>query len=148
MIGHIKTFLAKDSKTPFEYDKLNIDELVQHVDPQLWDAVCALTKSKAENRNTSKATDPLSVEHHIQKVCRFFLLCMMMFCIDDRCSMPMHTLATDMADSQGRSALLVKFLNRLGVCASADTLLRFIQFKASSYQYSYERSTQTKTVFW
>ena len=48
--------------------------------------------------------------------------------------MPMHTLVTYMVDSQGGSALVVKFLNHLGVCASADTLLWFIQFKASSYQ--------------
>ena len=47
--------------------------------------------------------------------------------------MPMHTLLTDTIESQGGSALLIKILNRLGVCASADTLSRFIQYKASTF---------------
>ena len=38
-----------------------------------------------------------------------------MFCTDDRCSFPLHTLVTDLVDSQGGSALLIKILNRLGV---------------------------------
>jgi len=111
MISHNKTLIANDSKTPFEYDELNIDDLVEQVDPQLWDTICTLTKSKAENRNTSMVTDPHSGVHYIKKVRRFFLLCMMMFCIDDRCSMPMHTLVTDMVDSQGGSAGI--FLSRV-----------------------------------
>ena len=55
-----------------------------------------------------------------------------MFCTDDRCSVPMHTLLTDTIDSQGGSATLIQILNRLGVCASADTLSRFIQVKANT----------------
>ena len=47
--------------------------------------------------------------------------------------MPMHTLLTDTIESQGGSALLIKILNRLGVCASADTLSRFIQYKVSTF---------------
>ena len=44
----------------------------------------------------------------------------------------MHTLITDVIDSQGGSAMLIKILNRLGVCASADTLSRYIQHKRSN----------------
>ena len=45
--------------------------------------------------------------------------------------MPMHTLITDLIESQGGSLMLVKTLNRLGVCTSADSLARFIQHKRS-----------------
>ena len=45
--------------------------------------------------------------------------------------MPLHTLLTDMIDSQGESDLLVRLLNRLGVCSSFDTLSRFVQYKVS-----------------
>ena len=55
-----------------------------------------------------------------------------MFCIDDRCSFPLHTLVTDLVDSQGGSALLIKILNKLGICASSDTLYRHIQYKVGS----------------
>ena len=44
----------------------------------------------------------------------------------------MHTLITDVVESQGGSTLLVRMLNRIGVCASADTLSRFIQHKVST----------------
>ena len=71
----------------------------------------------------------------------------MMFCIDDRCSMPMHTLVPDMVDSQGGYALLMKFLNRLCVYASADTLSRFIQFKVSSYQELRKKYSNLDSVF-
>ena len=36
---------------------------------------------------------------------------------------------TDTIESQGGSILLIKILNRLGACASADTLSRFVQYK-------------------
>ena len=44
----------------------------------------------------------------------------------------LHTLLTDIVEGQGGSALLIRLLNRLGVCASLDTLKRFIQYKVSS----------------
>lgn len=45
--------------------------------------------------------------------------------------MPLHTLITDLIESQGGSSVLVRSLNRLGVCACADTLARFIQHRVS-----------------
>ena len=58
-----------------------------------------------------------------------------MFITDDRCSVPMRTLLTDMVESQGWSSVLVRTLNPLGVCSSADTLARFIQHKRSACEY-------------
>ena len=71
---------------------------------------------------------------HKNKVRRYILLCCLMFTIDSRCSSPLHTLMTDVVDSLGGTANLVKILNRLGVCASEDTLPRFIQHKVSTQQ--------------
>ena len=50
--------------------------------------------------------------------------------------MPMHTLITDLVESQGGSTVLIRTLNRLGVCSSADTLARFRQHKRSSCEYA------------
>ena len=52
-----------------------------------------------------------------------------MFCTNDRCSIPVHTLITDTIESCGGSTQLVRTLNRLGVCSSADTLARAIQYR-------------------
>ena len=57
-----------------------------------------------------------------------------MFCTDDRYSIPLHTLVTDTIDRCGGSTELIRILNRLGVCASADTLARFIQHKVKERQ--------------
>ena len=130
--SQIKTFLAEDTQTQYEHDNFNLDILTNKIHPELWAAICLLTRSQRESRGTSAVTDPTSSAHHLKKVRRLFLLCTMLFCTDDRCSMPMHTLVTDIIESQGGSTLLVQMLNRLGVCASADTLSRFIQHKVTT----------------
>ena len=77
----------------------------------------------------SPSNDPTSIPYHIKKARRFFVVCSLLFCTDDQCSLPLLTLVTDMIESQGGSSLLVKILNRLWVCASSDTLSRFIHYK-------------------
>ena len=110
-----RSFLAKDVS---DYNKTDIDKLIDQINPEIWKAICMLTRSVSERRGTSKSlTNPASSTNHI-KVRRFFLLCAMMYCTDDRRSLPMHTLITDLIDSQGGTAHLIKVLNRLGVCAS------------------------------
>ncbi len=122
------------SPPPLDHDEVDFDDLIQQVDPQLWNAACLLTRSTSELRGTSKVNDPLSPAYHKKSVRCLFLLCTILFCTDDRCSMPLHTLMTDTIESQGGSVVLIKILNRLGVCASADTLSRFIQYKASTFR--------------
>ena len=117
------------SKKYHDYDELNLDEQISNISPQLWKVICCITQSKSELRGVSKVDDPHSLAHHVKRARRFFLLCMIMFSIDDKCSVPMHTLMTDLIENQGGSSVLIKILNRLGVCSSADTLARFIQHK-------------------
>ena len=95
--------------------------------------MCLLTRSTSELRGTSQVNDPTSTAYQRKKVRRFFLLCIILFCTDGKCSMPLHTLLADSTESQGGSTLLLRLLNRLGVCASADTLARFIQFKVTNF---------------
>ena len=127
--GQIDSYLSTHDNALQDYDEFNIDGHISNVDPQLWSAIHCITRSKSEIRGTSKAIDPTSQAFHVKKVRRFFLLCAIMFNTDDRSSMPMHTLLTDIVESQGGSSVLVQILNRLGVCSSADTLARFIQHK-------------------
>ena len=103
--------LAQDSKIPFEYDELDIDKLVAEMNQTLWKSICILIQSESERRGTSKATDPSTAAYHIKKIRRFFLLCNVLFCTDDRCSFPLHTLVTDVVESQGGSTLLIKFIS-------------------------------------
>ena len=54
-----------------------------------------------------------------------------MFCVNSHCHMPLHSLLTDIIDGLGGSTELIKIFNRLGICASADTLARRIQYISS-----------------
>ncbi len=99
--------------------------LIQGAGPQLWEAICLLTKSVSERVGIiglKRGRDPTSVANQTKEVASILLTQCNLFCSNDRCSVPLHTLLTDMIDSQGGSALLVRILNRLGICASLDTL--------------------------
>ena len=72
--------------------------------------------------------------NYIHKIRCLFCLCVLMFCTDDCYSIPLHTLVTDTIDRCGGSTELIRILNRLEVCASADTLARFIQHKVEEHQ--------------
>ena len=71
----INIFRAKDAQPPFEYDELDFDDLIKQIDPQLWNAVCLLTRSTSEIRGTSKVNDPSSSAYHTKRVRCLFLLC-------------------------------------------------------------------------
>lgn len=129
--NEVRRIVDKTSKTPVQNDQLDIDSLIQEADPQLWEAICILTRTVSEKKGTTKRSDT-SVAYQTKKLRRFFLLCMILFCSDDRCSVPLHILLTDVVDSQGGSALLVRILNRIGVCASQDTLLSSFKTMSST----------------
>ena len=139
MHEQIQVFLRADDKYPYQMD---INTLISQINPTLWKAICTITQSVSERRG--KGTT------HVKTVRRFFCLCALMFCTNDRCHMPLHNLLTDMVDGLGGSTLLIKLLNRLGVCSSADTLARAIQFRVAEReekgpQYKYAPTAFTIT---
>ncbi len=85
----------------------------------------------SECRGLSRVCDTTSHTHCVQKLRQFSCMSMLMYCIDDRCYLPLHCLITDLIDSCGGSTKLIRYLNRLGMCSSLDTLSRVIQQQAS-----------------
>ena len=129
---YIRKLVAQERITPFQYDAVEIDHLIEQIDPKLWNAVSMLTRSVSERRGKSASKNTASAISHVKKIRQLFALCTLPFCTDDRCSVPLHTLIADIVDSLGGSSLLLRILNRLGVCASSDTLSRFIQHNVQS----------------
>ncbi len=115
--------LEEERMAPFDFNDIKIDDLIAQTDKTLWKAI---TQSVGESRRSITMDE---TQTHTKKVRRYFILCCILFCTDARCSRPLHQLITNVVESQGGSALLIKILNRLGVCASADTLSRFVQYK-------------------
>ena len=122
---YIQSFLSHNTKHSFELSDTSIRELIGGIDPILWESVGLLTKTPGEKANIA-LTERYK---HTRVIRRFFVFCAMMFCINDNFTIPMHTLLTSIIDGQGGSASLIRVLNRLGVCASKDTLERHIQQK-------------------
>ena len=127
----IRKYLAADVSIPFEFDQLNIDQLVAEIDPKLWEFVCMITRpmSACKGYTYSSGEKNSLLNTRVKKVRRFFCLCVLLFCTDDRCHLPLHALITDAVESYGGSAMLIRMLNRLGACSSADTLARVIQYR-------------------
>jgi hypothetical protein len=127
----IQNMIALDAESPYDFSQICMSESIKNVDPVLWDAICMLTRSISESRGTSTMSTS-SIKYQIKQFRRFFIFATILFCTDDRCNMPLHTFMTDLVESQGGSGLLIKLLNRLGICSSSDVLSRFIQYKADT----------------
>ncbi len=83
----INTFCATDAQSIFDYDELDLDDLIKQIDPQLWNAVCLLTRSTSELRGTSKVNNPLSPTYHTKS---FVCLCYVQFCFAQTIGAPCH----------------------------------------------------------
>lgn len=58
------------------------------------------------------------------KVFEGFTYSAQLFVAHNRCSFPLHTLLADIVDGQCGPALLIKILNRVGICSSGETLIQ------------------------
>lgn len=124
MQQQIHGYISKDAVMPYRFDQMDIDKHISDLDPNLWEFITLLTSSLSERRGKSKAsTDPSTHTYTVKKVRHFFCLCVLMYCIDDRCYLPLHNLITDVVDSYGGSSTLIKILNRLG-CVLPLTLFK------------------------
>ena len=108
----IKDLIQQDSLAPHNIESTDINRFISDLDPDIWRAISLLTKplSKKANRNDSQ----------VRTIRRFFCVCVLLFTINSQCSFPMHTLLAEAIETCGGSKLLVKMLNRLGVCASPE----------------------------
>ena len=114
--------LIKTSKADSSLTSFDMTEMIQGIDPILWDAVCLLTQTASEKAGRSDRENSIVVSTR-----RLFILHQLMFCIDNRCSMPFHMINADLIDCCSGSTELMRIFNRLGVCVSSDTLKRHIQ---------------------
>ena len=88
---HVTKYLHENKKSTLELVDVNIDEQIQNIDQQLWEAVCMLTRSMSERNDPSGVSDKA-----LQ-----FILCTIMFCSNEDFTIPLHNLITDVVDGQG-----------------------------------------------
>ena len=126
--AHVKSFLSQH-KGDFKLTNTTISNLIASIDR---DAVCTLTMSSAEKKGSCKTS---TTTQHSKLMRRFFIFCSLMFCINDKCTIPLHTLLTSIIDGKGGSTTLIKIMNQLGACSSADTLFFFFFFSLNFWHW-------------
>ena len=135
----IKRQIRTTSESLSTTTSFDIQQMIDSIDPDLWETICILTasekrKRKRKPRPTTKKRRNRVSSTHVKNIRRLFILHQIMFSIDKTCSMPFHLLNADLLDCLGGSAELIRIFNRLGLCVSLDTLSRHIQTTISTVQ--------------
>ena len=81
------SLIDSDQSQPFDYQTLDIGKQIAQVDPLLLQHIDTLTRSYNETRRRL-SEDSLSA--HTKRVRKFYCLCVLLFCTNNRCCMPMH----------------------------------------------------------
>ena len=119
----IDRLVQQDINEPLNIEEIDIDEFLNGLDPDIWKAVSLLTQPLSARAIKSTS--------HVRKIRRFFCVCMLLFTTNPQCTVPIHTFVTDVVETCGGNTRLVRFLNRLGVCASMDTHARYVQYRTT-----------------
>ncbi len=121
--GHTqaKKLIETDSNSPHKTEDFIIDDFINNIDKDLWEAICILTQP-ADTTNIT----------HSRKIRRVFILRVILYTINSECSFPIHTLLVDIVVTCGGSTRVHKLLKRLGVCSSIETPARYVQHRVET----------------
>ena len=109
-----KVLISEFHDSLSRYHNLNLNDFVNNLDPSEADLVCKLPKKKVLWYTCNHAS---CLPHESA-------ICVLLFCTNNLCSMPLHVLLTEPVLCHGGSLELVKVLNRVGAVASLDTCNR------------------------
>jgi hypothetical protein len=91
-------------------------DFAESINPKLLIFIDKLTKPIRRNTSENNSQNKL--------IKQLYCLMVMLFCTNNQCYMPMHYLLADAVQYHGGSTTLVQILNRVGACASMDTVNR------------------------
>lgn len=118
----IDALIQEDETHPHSIENFNIEEFITKLDPDIWRAICLITQPRSSQASKG---DKSGIRNNRQVFCT----CALMFTTNSKCSFPLHTLIADAIETCGGSSRLVRLLNRLGACVSADTHARYVQYR-------------------
>ena len=105
-----KAFIASDTQVPFQFDTVHFESLIARINPKLWSAVKTLTQTSQHKKSAEDEEAGLDMhKQRIKNIRRYYCLCVLMFCANSKCHMPLHSLITDIVDSHGGSTELIRY---------------------------------------
>jgi hypothetical protein len=116
------------SATTMSMDPVDVavSSLLNETDTRLTSFIHTITQA-VRAKHTSAMSD---ITRHTKKIRQYFIICLLMNCINSTQSKPIHKLLADVVESNGGSRQLMKLLNRLGCVSSPDSHDRFVTFHA------------------
>ena len=124
----IEKTVKEDVANPHRIENIDVDKFINDLDPDVWKAVCLITQPLSSRAKNS--TD----NSNIRKIRRLFCICTLLFTTNSQCSFSLHTLLADAIETCRGSSRLMRLLNRVGACASADTHARYVQYRVQKYK--------------
>ena len=118
--------VQKMSEKSPDLTRIDIDLLSREVDPLLWEFIALVTRPLRERMGKMES------HPHVKKVRRYFILCQMLYCTNQKCNTPLHTLLADTIETCGGSRELIRIFNSLGAVSSVDTHDRFVTEEAEN----------------
>lgn len=124
--AYLNELLLNEIKILSEFQQqpkqLDIDWCISKCDPMIWDFLVRTTQSGRELSGSQQSP----TYKHTKKVRRFFIYCLLMYCIQLSYKSPIHLALTDAIEVCGGSRELIRILNRLGVSVSTDVHDNFV----------------------
>jgi hypothetical protein len=105
------------------YSNFNVEEFSNSINPLLLSIIQTITQPM-------RGDTQLKTQNKMIK--QMYSLMVLCYCINNQCYMPFHLLLTEAIQYHGGNTTLVKILNRVGACASMDTLMRVLTSVAES----------------
>lgn len=127
-----KALTAEYKFDPSKFSSLALRHLVSSLDPSLVRFIQKLTSGRSkrhwEVHDDCTSEDDQHKGMSIKEIRQVYALCVLLFCTDNTCSMPLHILLTEAILCHGGSLELVRILNRVGAVASLDTCNRLATY--------------------
>ncbi len=110
--------------TPGKYKTLNLQTVQDTMDPVLVSFINKITQSIRGRKRRLFPDETDSQSMNMRSIRQLYTLCVLLFCTESTCCMPLHILLTEAIICNGGSLELVRMFNRIGAVASLDTSSR------------------------
>lgn len=107
--------ISKLANKTVEPKDLDIQNFLTSINPLLFNFIEEATKTVRESSNNNKSSEDKATKH-IKTTRRFFIICLLLYCINSSCHTPIHLLLADTVEICGGSRKLIKILNGLVSC--------------------------------
>ena len=141
-INHLLRSKGKETAELFSHDpssvlKFDFANMKSHLNPLVWNMVCALTGNREELTHLHNSIARFdkdflcfpnnSSQGYVKRNRRIVLVFLLQYVLNENNSYPFHVIMANCIKDLSHSSRLMNIMNKLGFCCSEPTLERFLQ---------------------